>query len=525
MKSLVFVLAFLAIPASAQEAPIEDEEPIILIFDEDDTTEPELPTQTFVPQAQVRGSLANELALDTQFDGNDEHVFRSFHRLSLAAEMDLNENVKVMVSGRATYWLYGREEGMDRYEFEPELRDTYVHWSAPHIVDGAVGLQTWSWGVSDVFSTADTLNPRDLRHGISSSLETPKIPIFGLSLYRNLGDTVQLEAVWVPFFEPDRVSVMGTDCGIMGSAGSAESGAGLAGLTGLLGGLDPSIIDDIDPLLLSTSRPDEGLENSSAGLRATTTLGTVDIGASYIFGWDRTPILRFDPCLPTAAALLEGNIPVESLDTNALAGLFINGETGLEEAPGTCSNEALIEHMFKGELDLLGLLETKYVRSQVVGLDLTAPIGDVIGKIESSYTLERVFYTQTFESQQHPLISSTAGLEYTYDTSLTLASEFNHQHILGLEEDTVLFLQEQDQLQVALIGNFRFLEYDALEIQLAGLYGITLEDWIGQASIGYRFTDTYLLQLGGRLFGGEMGSPGHLYNNNDEIYLLSQLSF
>ena len=84
---------------------------------------------------------------------------------------------------------------------------------------------------------------------------------------------------------------------------------------------------------------------------------------------------------------------------------------------------------------------------------------------------------------------------------------------------------EQDQIQTGMVMIARFLEYDALELQLGGLYGVTLHDWVIMPSIGYRFFDGYLLQAGGRILGGDDNSAGSLYDANDEVYILSQWNF
>ena len=148
-----------------------------------------------------------------------------------------------------------------------------------------------------------------------------------------------------------------------------------------------------------------------------------------------------------------------------------------------------------------------------------------MGRVETSWSPQRIFYTQSLDSIRKGVISSTAGLEYAYDTIFNVVAEFNHLHILNLPTETELFLFAQNQLQGGLVVAMRFLEYDALEIQLGGLYGITMEEWIALPSIGYRFFDGYLLQIGARIFEGEGNSAGALYDNNDEIFVLSQWNF
>lgn len=522
-----FCLGSFALLPVAMATGAEDEEEIIIILeDEDDTAPPILLETPFSQTVLFRGALTNELAVDTQFEGETERIGQSFHRLFLSADVQISKEVSAMISGRTTWWIWAKEDGIERYKFDPELRDTYLHWTSSDVANGTIGLQTWSWGLSDLFPTGDLLNPRDLRTGPSSGLETPKIPVFGLSLDRSIGNLFHLEAVWLPFYQADKTSVIATDFGLMGAGKGGGSPSLLpSGISGVLGGLDPSIIDDVDPLLMSTSRPDEGLENSSAGVRLTGALGSADVGLHYIFDWDQTPVLTIDSCLPTVSSLLSGEIQPEDLDQVALSALVLGTPNTTNYPEGTCPPEYLLETMFAGDLDLTGLYQTENLRRHTVAGDIALPVGDTITRIESSWSPSQTFYTQTFQSIQKPILQSTFGLEYSYDTQFVLVFEFNHRHIFELDDEENLFLMKQDALQSGLVINARFLDYDALEIQLAGIYGITMEDWIVQPSIAYHFNDEYLLQIGARIFDGKEGSPGALFAANDEIYLLSQWNF
>ena len=522
---ILLTVALLTLMTTGLEEAWAQEEEIIIILEEGEEEDSTPIVPSFEQRVLFRGALTNEAALDLAFEGEDERIFRSFHRLFLGAEVEVSESIRAMISGRTTWWMWAKKDGVERYEFEPELRDTYLHWDAPAVVNGTIGLQTWSWGASEFFPTADVLNPRDLRTGPSSGLETPKIPSFGLTLGRSLGDSVHLEVAWLPFYEEDRRSVMATDYGLMGPGSEGDASMLPPGFDELLGGLNPSIVDDVDPLLLGLNRPDEDLLNSTVGTRLTGAFGALDAGLTYVFGWDRTPRLLLDPCLPTVGALLGGDIAPEDLDTAALAGLLLGSGEPITSPDGTCTPEVLLESMFAGELDLLGLLQTRTVRQHTIGGDLVFPVGDLMARLESSWSPQRVFYGTDLSSIRKPFISTTLGFTYAYETTLTVSAEVNHGHILDLDEGQELFLMAQDQIQTGMVIIGRFMEYDALELQLAGLYGVTLEDWVVMPSVGYRFVDGYLLQLGARLLGGEDNSPGSLYDANDEAYILSQWNF
>ena len=138
---------------------------------------------------------------------------------------------------------------------------------------------------------------------------------------------------------------MATDYRLMGPGSEGDASVLPPGFDQLLGGLNPAIVDDVDPLLLGLNRPDEDLKNSTAGARLTGAFGPVDMGLTYVFGWDRTPRLLLDPCLPTVGALLGGEIAPSDLDSAALAGLLLDTGEPIESPEGTCSPESLLQTM------------------------------------------------------------------------------------------------------------------------------------------------------------------------------------
>jgi hypothetical protein len=426
-------------------------------------------------------------------------------------ESPISENVSLKLSGRMGWWAWFEQDGDERYQLLPELRDSYLHWRIPDLVDFSVGMQTFSWGVSNVFSVQDILNPTDLTDGLSASLETPKMPVFALSAHRGLGDWGGLEVVWVPFFQPDRVPIFGNDYSVLDESFSASS-ATFSRVLNQLESLPSSMVEDLQPLLAGTDRPEESLANSAVGTRITATTGGVDWGLSYHYGWDRTPIFRLDERL----ALLEPLLGAEgSLEEAGLA-LF---QPENEEA------KLFIEALLAGDVPLSELFSSRYRRMHLVAMDIAFGVGDVLLKMESAFMPKKVLYSQDMSALSLSVIHTTVGIDYFYGTTWMVALEVHHEHILDLPKETSLFLAEQDQIQMALTTSLRMLEFDALELQLGVVYGLTMEDWMLFPSLTYRFNDTYGMTVGGKIFEGKDGSLGALYDRNDEVYFLSRWSF
>jgi hypothetical protein len=462
------------------DAPEEEE---ALVFDLE--AEEEVESPQFKPRHRFRGALSDEVAVDLGFEGDGEHVVRSVHRLLLTMDGEIRPDLKAHVSGRMTWFAWFEEDGAARYELDPELRDTWLQWSLGDSTSLIVGNQTWSWGVSDVFPVADGINPRDLIHGYTTSLETPKIPVFGVTLRSALGDHLRFEAVWVPFFVPDRAAVFAHDFAILGEV-LGSSSAFISTMQAQLDALHPSIIDDVQPLLVATERPDEGLENSSAGLRLAANVRGVDLGASYFFGWDRIPVFA---------------VPSDDELGEALPGL-LSGETAVTD-----------------------LFASSHARRHWVGVDLAVALGDFIVRGESAWTPKKTIYRDDLSSVRLPIVESTGGLEYSWETTITAMVEVFHRHIFDLPEGADLFLAGQDQLQIAAVLATRWLEFDALQITLAGMYGITQGDFILSPSVTWKVSDTFQVEAGGRLFEGPVNSLGGAFDSNDEVFLQTRVRF
>jgi hypothetical protein len=474
---------FLCIGAglSAYGEPPGEEE--ALVFELDEVEESETPR--FQPRYRFRGALSDEVAVDLGFEGDGEHVLRSIHRLFLAMDGEIRPKMKAHVSGRMSWFVWMDEDGDARYELEPELRDTWLQWTLGDSTSLIVGTQTWSWGVSDVFPVADGINPRDLIHGYTASLETPKIPVFGVTLRSGLGDHVRAEAVWVPFFFPDRAAVFAHDFAILGEV-LGSSSTFISTLQAQLDALHPSIIDDVQPLLVATERPDEGLENSSAGLRLTANVRGVDLGTSYFFGWDRIPVFV---------------VPSDDVLGSALPGL-LSGETAVGD-----------------------LFASRHERRHWIGVDLAVALGDFVLRGESAWTPKKTIYLGDLTSTRLPIIESTGGLEYSWDSTVTALIEVHHRHVFELPEDADLFLAGQDQLQIAAVLATRWLEFDTLQVSVAALYGISQEDWVLSPSVTWKVSDAFAVVVGGRIFEGPANSLGGAFDSNDEVFLQTRVRF
>jgi hypothetical protein len=461
------------------------------------------PTAADLLDTLFDGTLTNEVAVDLGFETDWEQILRSTHRLDLSLAHELGAGFSVRVSGRMTWWIRASRDGDTRYQFGPELRDTWLRWVFPDVLDVVVGTQFFSWGTADVLTTHDVLNPVDLRESLSAGLETPKIPVFGVTLTHSSGPEFGLVLAWLPFFEPNRQYVFGDDFSLLGPDPAASPLMPPPAALAAIEQIDDSLVDELQPALLSAKPEHHHLDNSTLGARVTNTVLGVDIGVSWVWGWDRLPVLEVDPRLPALAGLLDGEP-----DPQMLA-------DGLE----------LLEALRSGDVAFSDLYRGHYERSHVVGLDLATTVWDLTLKAEAAWTSARVVYDASFTGHTSSAVRVMAGVDYAFETTLLIGLEASWERLLDIASDLDLFIDARDQVQLALVASLRLLPNDALQMRGAVLYGVALEDFVIVPEIAWKVTDGVLLSAGARLLEGPGLSRGGFFDDNDEAYLQSRVDF
>ncbi|MBS1271260.1 MAG: hypothetical protein MAGBODY4_00389 [Candidatus Marinimicrobia bacterium] len=138
----------------------------------------------------------------------------------------------------------GRGGGLTIYPVE-----AYVDIFTDH-ADFRLGQQFIFWGTADWVNPTDNINPWDYEN-ISSEIEDYRIPVMAARGNFYLGP-VKLQAVGIPFFEPDKM---------------------------------PTPTD-------SLITPENRLSNAQFGLKLASYVGTLDYSLSYFHGYDQSPTIR-----------------------------------------------------------------------------------------------------------------------------------------------------------------------------------------------------------------------------------------
>lgn len=366
-------------------------------FDEpaDDQYEKPAPTPSVdAPTAVFLGTYSTESRLDTHFS-NHELIFEQHNQLNLRVELDEGSQFRAVVEGQFEHW-WGFEKGASDgvAAHDAQLRDGYVVYrDGPWTL--AAGNQIISWGATDIFRPGDVINPIDATDlSFSGRLER----VHQLTLDATYAtSTFSVQGVFVPFFRPNRLWVYGRDTAIFGRGSSPQSDALIQVLDRVI---DPSRIEDVQPLLLSTSEPDEGPQSFSGGVRATWTVANADIGMSYFFGWDRTPAVQLDEdARDVLTALAEDETVLDDFDILGFLG------RNSDVAPAF---QNLQDKAARSET----LFEASYRRQHTLAVDFTRLFGPIGVRADVAMQSARTFPTSDFSTVRRPALSGALGLSY-----------------------------------------------------------------------------------------------------------------
>ncbi len=482
--ALLLALGMLGVPARAGAQ--EDEGETFSIVDPDNVDvaaagAPAPPPATF-QSTLFRGAWRVQLAADTAHedrcdDRACEDVFELFNRLDLRLQTDVSESLRALVEVRfdhfvvgekpedQTFLLYNAERVKGHLEAEP--REAWVRYKHGPL-RLTVGNQVVAWGVLDMGSAQDVVNPVDYRQGFAPGTEPPRIPVLAARAVTRLGP-VSLDGVLVPFFEPHRMNLFGRDFSMLGSI----SAGGVGPLSSpvfamMLSNIDESREDDYQSLLQASQPPMDEPQSASAGLRLGTSLAGVDLHAAYLYGWDRLP--------------------------------------WIEQEPG-----ALLPTM-------------SYRRQHIVGGDATAAISDFVVRAEAGWSPERTLFSGEMTPVRKPTVLSGLAVDYTGDTDLTASLEGFWFHVLDLKAGEELYMLDVDVYGVAGVVRATWLD-EELTTGLFGMYLASKGDVILSPEVTWSPADGHELGIAVQIYEGPDESIGGLFDHNDQVVVHYTASF
>jgi hypothetical protein len=446
------------------------------------------------PTVQVSGNLLLQVGVDTGFepqrgDGLSEHVVDARGRASLATDVKLNPSLRLLVEGRAL-WRAGAEHGLERAKafFEPTLGEAFLDFYTSR-VDFRVGQQTLVFGANAAFAPTDVLNPRELRESqVLSEPEDAKVPVFAA---RALGDVgpLTLTVAWVPFFVPHRYSVFGQDEALL------QPGLG----RNLPFTVDASIEDGLQPHLLETERPEAVPYLGDVGLRATSKVGDLTVGGSWVWSNEKLPQVRLDP-------ELEAVLRAE--------------ERG--EAPDSALLLSVQDRLRAGERLVTG----RYERQHVLGLEASALVGTAQVDVDVGFSPAQSFPDAQLRTLRKPVATWVVGVSQAEDSDFIYSVTYLGLAVPGVKARELLVLLEPGTARGVertaffhlLVAEARYTLLDGdVELGLRGAFEPIQRSFALSPRVSWRLEAWLSLGLAAEVYAGKPYSPLGYFGRNDQL--------
>jgi hypothetical protein len=515
------------------------------------------------------GYWDGKLGFDIRHEGNREDVFDLRNKFGLAAEVNTSFMTKVYIAGRFSHYTVGENAGDEtwylfnsndvQYEYEFELREAFIY--IPNkVLNIRFGNQVVRWGYGLFNKPSDVLNPVDYREGLFNDLEAPLVPSFMLHLDRTIGPA-NLSFVWIPFFKGNRMNMFGQDWAPLSAMYGNPAFSSLGLMTKMYEMIDslvnPLIEDDIQPIMLATNPPADRFENGQWGAKTEFSMGPVDFQLSYLYGWDKLPWINingeflgnlmvlssFAQEYPGALSVLQGMAtldPDNPLETGLALMQKFEDMSPEEKEAFQGAMQAVNAMLFDQdgnlrELSIDSIFSTSYLRQHTIGMSLATVLGGRVGlKLDGAYSPERTVFLETEAGfpmpARKPTWSLSLGLEYVQSTRFDIMVELYHFHVCDLAEGEEVFVIGSDLSMFTLAAHLRLLDFDALELQFAGMIELFTLNLFLFPKISYKVNDKFKIAVGGifaEVLGdaGDEQGPAGLFDRNDMVYLELRYSF
>lgn len=374
----------------------------------------------------VRSRLGGDLRFDSlRAEPLAEDVVDLRSRLVLGVDARLSERMRLVVEGRVFYRA-SAQRGFDRARanFEPEVGETYVDLYASAF-DLRIGYQIVSFGANPAFAPADALNPRDLREGfLLVEPEDLKLPNAAVRARGRVG-RVELTGIYFPFFRASRYAVFGQDEAMV------QPALGV----GMPFEVHESIEEGLQPHLLETERPKAFPWLGELGLRGTTKVGQVTLGASWVWMYEKTPRVDLDP---------------------ELAALVRASARGADPDPATAVS--VQERLTAGE----ELLRGHYTRQHLLSLEAQLLVGSAQVDLDASYSPAQTFYDAQLNPLRQRTFTWVAGVSQAAESPFLYSVSYVGIAVPDLPSEGYLFLLEP----ATAAGAPRTVWFHALFVQL-----------------------------------------------------------
>jgi len=404
-------------------------------------------------------------------------------RLSLNGDMFIESlDTYVKIGGRFRYEIFNgfnNESGPD-----VAMREAYVELRKENY-NLSAGRQIVTWGKLDDSVIVDRINPQDYSHFILYDKQERKDPAL-MMLYKYFNDDVSMEAAYLPFFEPSKAKLFGSDWALFdhlleavdhGTYTYAQKSA-----------VSSIAISDHDPVT------DKSLKNSQVGLRFRGKANDADYSLYYMNVYNSVAVLK------------------EKTSSGTVVKRFLYQPTEANLASLVSSNLTAYDYV----------LEKAYPRINVVGADYETVIGEYGFRGEMAFLMGMPFTRQDFSYVEKDMVSVGIGVDHTTAGNIYFDLQLVQDYILNYE---ALFSQERSPISVTGTISKDFLR-GKLGFEFDWAFNISYSDWMINPQVSYEAAPGVDIKVGSFIFDdGEPSSMFGKFDENDIVYLKTGFSF
>ena len=425
------------------------------------------------------GRVFTAIAPDLDMRGPYEDRFAWRSGVDFRVKYKFADDARFAIGAKLRYQL--RSGDRLEYDLSLDLDQTWFQFRRKRFTLRA-GFTQLNWGRNALLSPLNALNPIDYTVAFDpEGADEARIPVLALRLNLNL-HPVSLEAIWIPLYQPSRVSFYGRDFAVFRpglleqmlptlvpdtGAGLVDDalGAGANRVVDAITGLDPYARDGLQSYLVA-SRPEETPWNSDLGARVAVSLRGVDF--DFVVLWHMLDMaeIRLHPAL-------RGPLLANRLPTTAELTQLTNPDAEI--------------------------VTSTYRRSLMAGGDVAIPAGGLLFTAEAAFESTRVLYRSDLEPFTSPTVRWAAAVRYNFGTVFAFTAEFGHDIIVRPGDD--LFFSRPHDLQAAFVATLRLLR-DQLQISLTASYAPFQRDLYVHPRVTLELDDHLAATWGVQLFEG-----------------------
>lgn len=459
MGCLILSMSIISLPASLHAEPAETVE--------DELTEEggQCPLATGLEEMGIsyRGFIEGQgdyFLFDAQAKTQDAYLAKDdvdySGRLRLRVDYAPSDESTFVFSTDSKYW--DRSVTHDFYE---------IYWDHTfNYMDLRLGRQIVTWGRCDEIIPLDVVNPQDLRRFFLPLREERKLPVWMAHSNLYLGDAVTFSALWVPFFEANKIADHDPRWDIRPAQPDSIT---IQGVTiPLEGGVNTSIKEPDDD-------SDDSLRNGQFGFKLTTQTDKSIFDLVYYYGWDQ----------------------MGSLDKRI-----------------SFSQNGVVLNIRK-----------KHFRDSMAGVSFSTLLGDFVLRGEAAYHWEKYFDIIDIDDEDalapKDFLDSCLGLEYRRGDQWYINFLVQYKKIMDF--DSTLVQRKSETILFGIID--KFWARKTFQIRLLYYYNLDDGDSRFNPQLSYELADGLRATLGAEIITGEADTDWGQFEDNDLIYLKFKYSF